>query len=139
MEAAISLSQDARSTAGILLLTIVAVEYGGTFMLRVVRGRVAATAFQRSFFRAGHAHAGVLVILALLAQILADATEMHGLPATLARGGVPVAAILMPAGFFFSSAGRGAMKPNRFVVLLYLGAAALAIGVVSLGIGLLTA
>jgi hypothetical protein len=101
MEAAISLSQDARSTAGILLLTIVAVEYGGTFMLRIVRGRFAATEFQRSFFRAGHAHAGVLVILALLAQILADAAEMHGLPATLARGGVPVAAILMPAGFFF--------------------------------------
>jgi hypothetical protein len=139
VEAAISLSQDARSTAGVLLLTIVAVEYGGTFMLRVVRGRVAATEFQRSFFRAGHAHAGVLVILALLAQILADAAEMHGWPATMARSGVPVAAILVPAGFFFSSAGRGAMKPNRLIVLLYLGAAALASGVVSLGIGLLSA
>ncbi len=139
MEAAISLSQDARSTAGVLLLTIVAVEYGGTFMLRVVRGRVAATEFQRSFFRAGHAHAGVLVILALLAQILADAAEMHGLPATMARSGVPVAAILVPAGFFLSSARRGAMQPNRLIVLLYLGAAALAIGVVSLGIGLLSA
>jgi hypothetical protein len=31
------------------------------------------------------------------------------------------------------------MKPNRLIVLLYLGAAALAIGVVSLGIGLLSA
>jgi hypothetical protein len=107
MEAAISLSEDTRSTAGVLLLTIVAVEYGGTFMLRVVRGRVGATEFQRSFFRAGHAHAGVLVVLALLAQILADAAEMHGPPARLTRSGVPVAAILMPAGFFFSSAGRG--------------------------------
>ncbi len=45
----------------------------------------------------------------------------------------------MPAGFFFSSVGRGATKPNRSVVLLYLGAASLAIGVVSLGIGLLVA
>jgi hypothetical protein len=81
----------------------------------------------------------VLVILALVAQILADAAHMHGLPSTLARDGAPLAAILMPSGFFFSAAGRAAVKPNRFVVLLYLGAAVLAIGVVSLGIGLLTA
>jgi hypothetical protein len=139
MEAVLSLSKDARSTAGVILLTIVAVEYGGTFMLRVVRGRFEATGFQKSFFRAGHAHAGVLVILALVAQILADAAQMHGLPSGLAREGIPVAAILVPAGFFLSSAGRGATKPNRLVVLLYVGAAALAIGAVSLSIGLLTA
>jgi len=50
----------------VLLLTIVAIEYGGWFMLRVVRGRQPATPFQQAFFRAGHAHAGVLVILALV-------------------------------------------------------------------------
>ena len=37
------------------------------------RDRVSA-----AFFRAGHAHAGVLVILALVGQILADATVMGG-------------------------------------------------------------
>jgi hypothetical protein len=138
MEAVVSLSKDARTTAGVILLTIVAVGYGGTFMLRVVRGRVPATEFQKAFFRAGHAHAGVLVILALVGQILADGAGMHGVPSSLARGGIPLAAILMPAGFFFSSAGRGVSKPNGFVVLLYAGAASLAIGVVALGVGLLT-
>ncbi|HEY3210647.1 MAG TPA: hypothetical protein VGL18_12820 [Actinomycetota bacterium] len=138
MEAVVSLSKDARTTAGVILLTIVAVEYGGTFMLRVVRGRVPATEFQKAFFRAGHAHAGVLVILALVGQILADGAGMHGVPSSLARSGIPLAAILMPAGFFFSSAGRGVSKPNGFVVLLYAGAASLAIGVVALGVGLLT-
>jgi hypothetical protein len=108
-------------------------------MLRVVRGRVGATDFQKAFFRAGHAHAGVLVILALVGLILADAAHMTGVPNVLARNGIWVAAILMPAGFFFSSAGRGVTKPNRFVVLLYAGAVSLAIGAVSLGIGLLTA
>jgi hypothetical protein len=39
MVALISLSKDARSTAGVILLAIVAVEYGGTFMFRVVTGR----------------------------------------------------------------------------------------------------
>jgi hypothetical protein len=49
------ISEDARSTAGFLLLTIVAVEYGGTFTLRIVRGRVPMTPFQQTFARAGHA------------------------------------------------------------------------------------
>jgi hypothetical protein len=80
------LSEDARSTAGILLLTIVAVEYGGTFMLRVVRGRVPMTPFQKAFARAGHAHAGVLVLAALICQVLADAAELNGFQGILARG-----------------------------------------------------
>lgn len=131
------LSDDARSTAGILLLTIVAVEYGGTFMLRVVRGRVPMTSFQKSFARAGHAHEGVLVIAALVSQILADAADVSGLQGTPARSGVPVAAILFPAGFFFSSMGSGRTEPNRLIWLLYAGAAILAGSAVSLGIGLL--
>jgi hypothetical protein len=134
-----TLSDDSRTTAGIFLLAVVAVEYGGTFMLRIVRGRVPMTPFQQSFSRAGHAHAGVLVILAPVCLILADAAHVSGLQATLARSGVAFAAILMPAGFFLSSMGRGRTEPNRFIGLLWLGAAVLAAGVVSLGIGLLQA
>ena len=137
MSGELLLSEDARSTAGILLLTIVAVEYGGTFMLRVVRGRVQMTPFQKAFARAGHAHAGVLVLAALICQILADAADLSGFQGILARGGLPVAAILFPAGFFFSSIGRGRTEPNRLIWLLYGGATVLAAGVVSLGLGLL--
>lgn len=136
---ALSLSSGSRNTAGILLLTIVAVESGGAYMLRVVRGRQPLTDFQKAFARAGHAHAGVLVSLALICQILVDATDLSGAAATFARSGVPLAAILMPAGFFFSSAGTGVTQPSRFIVLLYLGAVSLAVGVIFLGIGLLTA
>lgn len=133
------LSSDARTTAGVLLLTIVFIEYGGTYLLRVVRGRAPATEFQRSFARAGHAHAGVLVSLALVCQILADSTALTGALAAVARSGVPLAAILMPAGFFFSSMGQEVTKPNRFIVLLWAGVGALAAGVVTLGVGLLGA
>jgi hypothetical protein len=133
------LSTDSKTTAGVLLLSIVAIEYGGWFMLRVVRGRQPTTTFQQAFFRAGHAHAGVLVILSLVSLILADATQMSGALAFFARNGIWVAAILVPAGFFFSAAGKGVTTPNRFIVLLYVGIASLAFGVVSLGIGLLTA
>ena len=108
-------------------------------MLRIVRGQEQATAFQHAFARAGHAHAGVLVTLSLVVQVLADGADLSGLVGFLARSGIPIAAILMPAGFFFSSAGRGVTEPNRFIVLLYAGAASLAIGAVTLGIGLLAA
>lgn len=138
MEATIELSEAARSTAGVLLLSIVAIEWGGTYLLRVVRGRHPLTDFQQAFARAGHAHAGVLVTLGLVVQLFADAAAMGGLPAVLARSGVPAAAILMSAGFFLSSAGRGATKPNRLIVVLYLGAASLALGVLTLAWGLLS-
>ncbi|HZS86778.1 MAG TPA: hypothetical protein VFE42_04710 [Chloroflexota bacterium] len=45
----------------------------------------------------------------------------------------------MSAGFFLSSAGRGVTKPNRLIGLVYAGAVSLALGVVSLGVGLLSA
>jgi hypothetical protein len=138
MHAVIMLSEDARRTAGILLLTIVAIEFGGGLMLAIVRGRQRVTDFQASFFRAGHAHAGVLAILALVCQILLDAADMNGAFEVAARNGVPTAAILMPAGFFLSAAGSDITRPNRFVVLLYAGAISLTVGVVTLGIGLLT-
>lgn len=138
MEPTLVLSQAAQSTAGILLLTIVAVEIGGLYVLRLVTGRQQATPFQTTFARAGHAHAGVLVILALVCQVFADAAALEGPLATLARSAVPLAAILIPAGYFFSSAGRGVTEPNRLIVLIYVGAVSLALGVVALGIGLLT-
>ena len=139
MRPTLTLSHDTLSTAGVLLLTLVAVEYGGWFLLRVVRGRQPATPFQQAFFRAGHAHAGVLVSLALVGQILADAAHLSGALAVLARNGIWAAAILMSAGFFLSAAGRGVTTPNRFIVMLYAGVLALALGVGALGVGLLAA
>jgi hypothetical protein len=139
MIVALALSSDARTTAGILLLTILAVEYGGLVMLRIVRGRQPSTDFQKSFARAGHAHAGVFVVVALVAQILADAADLDGIADVLARDGIWAAAILFPAGFFLSSAGRGATQPNRLILVLYAGGACLTAGVLALGIGLLAA
>jgi hypothetical protein len=136
---ALTLSDDARSTAGILLLTIVAVETGGVYMYRVLRRRIQLTPFQQAFARAGHAHAGVLVILSLIVQPYVGAAALEGAIAAVARNAVPLAAILMPAGFFLSSMGEGRTEPNRFVWLLYAGALSLGLGVAALGIGLLAA
>jgi hypothetical protein len=132
------LSPEARLTAGVLLLSIVAVESGGLYMLRIVRRQTPATGFQISFFRAGHAHAGVLVVLGLVCQLYADAIGLGQPLSTIARSGVPLAAILMPAGFFFSAMGAGRTGPSGFIWLVYAGGLSLAIGAVTLGIGVLT-
>jgi hypothetical protein len=130
-------TSDTRHTAGILLLTVVAIEYGGTYVLRLVRGSTPATTFQLRFSRAGHAHAGILVVLALLTLPYADIARLSGVWEAIARNGVWLAAILMPTGFFLSSAGRGVERPNRLVWLVYIGAVVLAAAVVTLGVGLL--
>ena len=134
----ITLSEAASRTAGLILISIVTIEMGGAVMLRVVRGQIPMPPFQQRFARAGHAHAGVLVTLGLVCLVLTEAPDLTGLAEWVARTGVAISAILMSAGFFLSSAGRDVHEPNRLVVLLGVGAAVLAAGVVTLGGGLLT-
>ena len=133
----IELTDAARATAGIVVLSVVAIESGGAFLLRIVAGKEEVTEFQRSFFRAGHAHAGVLVTLGLVCLLLGEATSLTGFWRWLAQTGVLLAAIAMPAGFFFAAMGRGRERPNRAVALLGVGAVLLAAGVATLGAGLL--
>jgi hypothetical protein len=137
LESTFALSDASRMIAGVVLLTIVTIEVGGTFMVKIASGTVPFTEFQKSFARAGHGHAGVLVILSLIGLVLADATALEGFWGWTARIGVPAAAILMSGGFFAASAGKGLTKPNKAIALLYVGAASLAVGTLTLGIGLL--
>ena len=138
MDPAHVLSDESRILAGILLLSLVTVETGGLYLLAIVRGAAEVTPFQEKFARAGHAHAGILLVLALICQVLADSTAQTGALDWLSRSGVAVSAVLMPGGFFFSSMGAGRTRPNRLIVLVLGGAALLAVSLASLGIGLLT-
>lgn len=132
------LSDTSRQLAGVLFLALVTVETGGLYMLKVVRGRAEVTSFQEKFARAGHAHAGVLLLLALVCQPYVDATNLSGVWGWLARSGVAVAALLMPGGFFLSSMGAGRTRPNGLIALVLAGAALLALSLTTLGVGLLT-
>ena len=131
------MSPASKRIAGVLLLTVVGIEFGGYFLTRVASGKEELTEFQVAFARAGHAHAGVLVILSLVCLLFADAAGLRGVLGYVARLAIPLAAILMSAGFFLSSAGEGRTEPNSLFAVLWLGAASLTVGVVSLGIALL--
>jgi len=126
--------------SGIILITVPTIQYGGYFLLTSLMDRSSGymdNPLRQNFFRAGHAHAGVIVILSLICQVLADAATLPEWLLWLVRAGVPAAAILIPLGFFLSMPSPDATAPNRAVSLIYVGAVLLAFSVVVLGIGLL--
>lgn len=122
---------------GILLLALVTVESGGYYLTRVVRGHVAANRLQQGFFRAGHAHAAVLLVLSIAILAVISHAALDGFWLQLARLGVPIAAILMPAGFFLSVIGADPQRPNRLIVLLWAGAIVLTAALITAGVGLI--
>lgn len=126
------MTREARTMAGIILLTVPTIQYGGYLLLTSLTNRSSGymdNPLRQNSFRAGHAHAGVFVILALVCQILADSADLPVSWLWLARIGVPLAAILIPMGFFLSMTSPAATKPSGLVGLIYVGAAALAASV----------
>ncbi|MEV6875428.1 hypothetical protein [Amycolatopsis sp. NPDC051128] len=61
----------------IALVSLPTVMYGGYALMGVLRDRK-LTEHQRAMFRAGHAHAGVLLILALVALQILSRTTLSG-------------------------------------------------------------
>ena len=134
------MSDASRQLAGILFVLVPTVEFGGWSLLRMIARRIPGyldNPVRQNLFRAGHAHAGVLLMLALVGILYVDQTDLSGGARTLVRTGLALAPILMPAGFFFSVARPGDDRPNRLIVLVYLGALSLAASAVTLGVSLL--
>ncbi len=131
---------ESRRLAGIILILVPAVAFGGASLLSMILGQAPGymdNALRQDLWRAGHAHAGVLLIFALVLLRYADETNLRGAWMWLARHGVPVAAILMPVGFFLSVLSPDATQPNALIALVFAGGLFLVGGVLTLGIGLL--
>jgi len=77
------------------------------------------------------------VILSLICQMLADAAVLPSSLLWAVRIGVPLAAILISSGFFFSMLPPTATEASGAVSLIYAGAVILALAVITLGVGLL--
>ena len=134
------MTREARLMSGIILIIVPTIQYGGYFLLTSLMNKSSGymeNPLRQNFFRAGHAHAGVIVILSLICQMLADAAVLPVPLLWFVRIGVPLSAILISAGFFFSVLPPTATQASGAVSLIYAGALILAVGVVTLGIGLL--
>ena len=127
-----------RLLAGILLIVLPTVMVGGVSILSLVIGdpTYMENPLRQDLWRAGHAHAGVWLILALVALRYVDEANLSNVMKWLVRGSIPSAAILVPAAFFLSVLSPDATVPNALIYLAYVGAVVLAAGVLVLGIGL---
>ena len=133
------MSRESRLTAGVLLLLLPAVVYGGTSILSLLISdpAYAQNGLRQDLWRAGHAHAGVLLVLSLVTLRYVDEANLPGWLAGFARHSIPAAAVLLPAAFFLSVLSPEATDPNAMIYLAFLGALLLASGVFVLGIGLI--
>jgi hypothetical protein len=136
------MSNEGLRTAGILLVVYPTVVFGGASLLwHWITRRTAYYdhALRRSMWRAGHAHAGVLLLLSLVAIMLVDHAELGDGWKQVVRTAIPAAALLLPIAFFLSIAKPDAERPTRLVNIAYVGAVTLTIGMLTLGVGLLRA
>ena len=134
------MSPHARLMCGFTLILVPGIVYGGLTVLGIVTGgRFGApgptnlSPSQVSLYRAGHAHAGVLMLLSLFIQL---AMDYASLPQTLiwpVRFAALAAALLVSGGFFAIAHLPGL----RF--LLYTGATLVILTTLVAGIGLLRA
>jgi uncharacterized membrane protein len=92
---------------------------------------------RQDLWRAGHAHAGVLLVLSLVTLRYVDEANLPGWLKTVARHSIPAAAVLLPAAFFLSVLSPEATEPNAMIYLAFVGAVSLALGVLVLGIDLI--
>src|SRR5215813_15323479 len=122
-------SRDSRLLSGILLVVLPTVMYGGLTLLMLLTGRdpgIADNPLRHDLWRAGHAHAGVYLVLSLVMLRYVDEAVLSPAWRWLARLGAPIAAILIPAAFFLSVASPTTRVPNSWINLAYVGALFLA-------------
>jgi hypothetical protein len=133
------MSRESRRMAGLLLILLPTVIYGGTTILSMLVGDPAYSEnhLRQDLWRAGHAHAGVLLILSLVALRYVDEAELPQRMRRLVRHSIPALAVPLSAAFFLSVLSPDATKPSAFIYLAYVGAVSLAAGVLTLGIGLI--
>jgi hypothetical protein len=129
---------ETRFFLGLSLLSVPTVVYGGLTLLGVVTGGAAGLpgprelgAAQVALYRAGHAHAGVLLLLSLVLQLALEHATLSSRVRLAARIAAPSAAIVLSAGFF------GLAHVPSLKVFVYLGALLVVFATVVTGVGLL--
>ena len=133
------MSHESRRLAGILLIVFPTVVFGGVSLLRYLiqedPGYV-DNPMRQDLWRAGHAHAGVLLILSLVVLRYVDEAALSDRWKDIVRHGAPVAAILLSIAYFLSVPTGDDTDPNGLIYLAFVGAAILAVALFALGVGL---
>jgi hypothetical protein len=134
-----ALSRYARLMSGITILIVPTIMYGGWTLLGILThggtgyaaGGLRLNETQWALWRAGHAHAGVWIILSVLLQVLLDSTRLSAGFTWLARLCAPLSAIAFSAALF------GLAFSTSYGALLYLGIGLMLVALLTTGVGLL--
>ena len=119
-------------------IAIPTVMYGGYALLGLlIRGGLSE--FQQTFFRAGHAHAGVLLLMSLIYHHYMEQTNLSPTLKVLAAVIVLVGILAQSGGFFLHMAIGQAGAPSLGTTITSLGALLLAASILILVYGLITA
>lgn len=137
-----SMSDESLRTAGVILVVFPTVIFGGASILWHWITRQTTyyeNPLRQRLWRAGHAHAGVLLVLSLVALLLVDDADLSDAWKQVVRTTIPAAAVLLPIGYFLSVAKPDVERPNKLINAAYVGGLSLTLGTVTLGVGLLRA
>ncbi|MCI0331085.1 MAG: hypothetical protein L0196_09120 [candidate division Zixibacteria bacterium] len=134
------MTPESKKLAGVLLVIFPTVIIGGVSLLRFLIDPASGymeNPLRQNLWRAGHAHAGVMLVLSLICLRYIDEAQLSSKLKWLVRAAVPSAAIFLPLAFFLSVLSPTATEPDGFIYLAFVGAIVLATGLVTLGVGLL--
>jgi hypothetical protein len=133
------MSPQSRLVAGIVLIIVPTVEIGGASILSllIVDPAYGQNDLRQDLWRAGHAHAGVWLVLSLVALHYVDEATLSEGMRWVVRVAFPVAAVLMALGFFLSVLSPEATEPNALINLTFVAGLLLAVGLLVLGVGLI--
>lgn len=133
------MSDAARWMIAFAFISLPTIAFGGYFLLSILKRQVGTekiTSEQRDYFRAGHAHAGVLVLLAIVGQIVLDNSRFDESITWALRIGLFAAPLLISGGFFGGAPRQEGETTTPLIKLVSIGAIVLAVSTIGVGISL---
>jgi hypothetical protein len=121
------------------IVGVVGVVYGGWALLTFVTGREGLSPAQQRFFRDGHAHAGVLLVLSLVYLRYLEDTGFSEELRWAAGATILLGVMAQSGGFFVHMASADKSAPSAGTKLTRAGALLIGLALLLLAVGLATA
>lgn len=136
------MSDATRWLVAFAFISLPTIAYGGYFLLTILKrkaGTEGISALQRDYFRAGHAHAGVLLLIAIVGLLVLDSSRAGEWWVWAMRIGLLISPLLISGGFFGGAPRTPDGPPGPLVKLIPIGAVIFGISTLGVGISLLVA
>lgn len=123
----------------VIIISLVTVEIGGASLLRMLTTDSELSEFDEQFFRAGHGHAGVLLILSLVYFLYLDRAGLSEQMQWVAGGALALGVLAQSGGFFLHLALGEPNQASAGTFMTIGGGILIAIALITLAYGLVRA